>query len=331
MVQTELPALKSSVKASPISPNSAQTQQTNNDFNPSHKILVILVSLLTAVLIILSVLITITIVLCVLKNKRKREKHQNSKEEEDGNVGHCSSGKRQSASANNKKNVSNKNKKLCHMTATKSSDDSIATSDGSAHPDLIPCDGSAAAVVQQLFYNNDHNIIDDNSCDNTFNANNSLSMYRDIIISGGAAVLTDLTDIGNVSDRNPYNERRISNNKNLLTNHTNRVSVINDRHSYGHTMPDNVLLVQTHHSQRQSHSPNTNLANHTGQPLGQPLDTYLAKYPAIDSQTDIEVICIIAHTFSFTPFRPFSIHSVYLSPSVSPLLSLLLFSLSASL
>lgn len=294
MVQSELPALKSSVRASPISPNSAQTQQTNNDMNSSHKILVILISLLTAVLVILSVLITITIVLCVLRQKNNRRKEKERQESDDGTGGeecqdgHSGGAKRQSATANNKKNVRNKSKKLCQMSGTKSSDDSIATSDGSAHPDLIPCDGSAAAVVQQLFYNNERNIIDDNSCDNAFNANNSLSMYRDIIISGSAAVLTDLTDLSDMGlttsagtlDRNRYNERRIANNKNLLANHTNRVSVINDRHNYGHTIADTVLLVQ-HHNQ-QSHPSATGLA-------GQPLDTFRAKYPAVDNQTDIEV------------------------------------------
>ncbi|CAG2167694.1 unnamed protein product [Oppiella nova] len=250
MVQSETAAEPPSFKSPAISPDSQQ-QQTN-DTNSSHRILVILISLLTVVLIILSILITITIVLCFLrqKNNRKRNKFSGtgSLHGGSGSAGsdseQCSttSGGGRTRETTKKKY---KNKKLS-QTNTKTSDDSIATSDGSAHPDVIPCDGV-------VFYSNDHHIIDDNSCDNGFNANNSLSIYRDIIITNVAL--------------DEHNEHRIVN-KNLLTNHTNHVSVINGSHQSANNGPDNVLLVQTHHNQC--------------------LDTFVAKYPVIDNTNDME-------------------------------------------
>jgi hypothetical protein len=256
MVQSETAAEPPSFKSPAISPDSQQ-QQTN-DTNSSHRILVILISLLTVVLIILSILITITIVLCFLrqKNNRKRNKFSGtgSLHGGSGSAGddseQCSTTSGGRARETAKKY---KNKKLS-QTNTKTSDDSIATSDGSAHPDVIPCDGV-------VFYSNDHHIIDDNSCDNGFNATNSLSIYRDIIITNVAL--------------DEHNEPRIVN-KNLLTNHTNHVSVINGSHQSANNGPDNVLLVQTHHNQC--------------------LDTFVAKYPVIDNTNDMEVymsfICI---------------------------------------
>ena len=208
MVQTELPALKSLVNASPISPDSQQ-QQTN-EMNSSNKILVILISLLTIVVIIVSILITITIVLCFLRQQNNRK--QNKRD--------CNQTKESGLSVKSTVNKKKRSQKLS-QTHTKTSDDSIATSDGSVHPDVIPCDGVSGVV----FYNNDHNIIDDDSCDNRFNANNSLSIYRDIIVG--------TTD--------EHNEQRVVN-KNILTNNINHVSVIND----------DMILVQTHHNSGQA-------------------------------------------------------------------------------
>ncbi|CAG2107897.1 unnamed protein product, partial [Medioppia subpectinata] len=264
--QPESPSFKSSA----ISPDSQQ-QQTN-DTSSSHRILVILISLLTVVLIILSILITITIVLCFLRQKsnKKRNKHRGSAggsgvggggdvagDSSDGMGGagdgysdQCGgSGSGSTARLSSKQSKKKYKNKRLSQSNTKTSDDSIATSDGSAHPDVIPCDGV-------VFFSNDHHIIDGNdSRDNGFNANNSLSIYRDIIIAANVAC-NERTD-------------QLIVNKNLLTNHTNHVSVINGSHqSANNNGIDNVLLVQTHHNQC--------------------LDTFVAKYPAIDNNSDME-------------------------------------------
>jgi hypothetical protein len=192
MVQTESATPKSSAKAYPIAPNSQQ-QKTNED--SSHRILVILIALLTGVLIILSILILITIVLCFLRHKNNRKCGKTTER-------NC----RQSLQIGNKKKY--KNKKLS-QTNTKTSDDSIATSDSmNRTPDVIPCDG--------VIFFNDQNIID-NCSDNAFIANNSL--FCDIIINSN-------------SDDN--NDMRIVK-KNLLTNH---VSVINDHQNASNSDSD---------------------------------------------------------------------------------------------